>query len=171
MKHVRTKSILVVLSLCFVTPIVVAIQDKPRVTAGFGVFGAVDKGQISTIKLGYEFMPWEEYWGIRPLMQIMVNDYGAYYASIGLSKEFKIVARWPKWRWGMMTSIGYYHEDSNDNTDELGHEVEFYTAIMASYKLNTQSSIRIELGHISNGGIGNQNPGSEAVLVTYLASF
>lgn len=139
-----------------------------RLAVGAGIFGVFDNGQLLTLKLGYEFAPLSDYWEIRPLAQFMVHDRGAYHVSVGAIRDFEVD---DTWSWGISTSVGYYHEDSSNSTDELGYDVEFYSAISATYKLDNQSAVRAELGHISNGSLGDRNPGSESIMVSYLYQF
>lgn len=144
------------------------ILNNGRIAAGFGYFGVVDNKQLPTLKLGYEFAPLENYWDIRPIAQVMGHYLGAYHISVGALKDFTISKRWS---WGISSSVGYLHEDSSDDTDELGHDIEFYSTISATYHLNTATAIRAELGHISNASLGEDNPGSESLFFSYLLEF
>ena len=51
---------------------------------------------------------------------------------------------------------------------KLGNKLEFRTTIELSYQLKNLDRIGISLGHISNANIGDTNPGSDSVLVTFM---
>jgi len=59
---------------------------------------------------------------------------------------------------------GYSEGDSKD----LGGPVEFRSAIELAYRFDDHSRIGIQLSHISNAGIHEDNPGTNSLLLTYL---
>lgn len=61
--------------------------------------------------------------------------------------------------------IGIYNQAAGHVV--LGDPVEFRSAIKLSYELQNRSRIGIRLGHVSNAGFGETNPGSELLSIIY----
>lgn len=153
---------------CFSLNAHAASLSSARGIVGLGQGAIFDDDQIATFKIGYEFTPLNSFWNIRPLVQAIATDTGAYHVSLGALKEFSISE---KWYWGFSTSVGYYEPDNSVKTKELGSGLEFYSAMSISYSVTNTFGVRGELGHISNAGFGKTNPGSEAILLSLVYSF
>lgn len=126
---------------------------------GGGVWEALEHMDIYYMQASYEFAEFEPLWGIRPTVLGMVSEDGEYYLAGGWLKEFEINERWD---WGFGNVVGYF----SDN-DFLGHHLEFYSRILVNYELSPESFIRVEFGHLSNASIGERNPGTENLALTY----
>lgn len=53
----------------------------------------------------------------------------------------------------------------------LGNELAFRTGIEAAYRLSNGVRIGVALMHVSNGGLGQRNPGTEALVVSISMPF
>ena len=135
-----------------------AHADK-RFGLGVSQWGLADSFDITTLKLSFEFGEIEKAWGIRIGSNAFYNfDTDSYYVSVGWLKEWTIN---PKWSWGLGGDAGYFSGDT------LGYEIEFYTRGVLNYHLSESGFVRGEVGHISNAGFGDRNPGSENIAITY----
>ena len=154
----RALSVAAVLALAFfANP---AHADR-RLGIGVSQWGLADDFDITTLKLGFEFGQIEKAWGIRIGTNAFYNfDTDAYYVSVGWVKEWNIS---PKWSWGISGDAGYF----SNSGEELGNEIEFYTRASLNYHLSESGFLRGEVGHISNAGFGDRNPGSENIAITY----
>jgi hypothetical protein len=139
-----------------------------RLVIGAGAFGVFDDAQIVALKLAYEFKTLDDYWLIRPHINVLATDNGAYFISVGAIKEFYLNETW---RWGISFSAGGFHEDSKKEENDLDYDVEFYSTLSLTYQIEKSQALRAELGHISNAGFGSRNPGSESLLVSYVKHF
>ena len=63
-------------------------------------------------------------------------------------------------------SFGFGIYDNGDGKD-LGNDIEFRTTIEISYELKSKNRIALSFGHISNAGIGDNNPGVEILSLSY----
>ena len=63
---------------------------------------------------------------------------------------------------------GYY---DNGGGKQLGHSIEFRTAIEISYQLASKNRIGFSLSHTSNANIGDKNPGVETISLSYQVPF
>ncbi|GGA81936.1 hypothetical protein GCM10011369_24890 [Neiella marina] len=134
-------------------------SDQNRFAFGGGVWEALDNMDIYYIQSAYEFAEYDPLWGIRPTVLGMLSEDGEYYLAGGWLKEFELSERWA---WGFGNVVGY-HSDR----DTLGHHLEFYSRIFVNYGSQPSGFWRLEFGHISNASIGDENPGTETLTLTY----
>ena len=59
-----------------------------------------------------------------------------------------------------------YYTGANSDLD-LGHELEFRSQIEFAYRFDNRSRLGLAVSHTSNAGIGDDNPGSESVILYY----
>ncbi len=64
---------------------------------------------------------------------------------------------------------GLYTQGSSDI--DLDNAIILRTQIEASYELLTKDRISVSLSHLSNGGMGDHNPGTEVLSVGYSFAF
>ena len=100
-------------------------------------------------------------WIFKPFVGVMGNsDGGAYGYAGGLVDVFlgrRIVTT-------LSFAPGYYHEGDGKN---LGHNLEFRSQLEISYRLDDRSRLGLSISHMSNASIGDKNPGTESLMVTY----
>lgn len=130
---------------------------------GVGSAAIFDDNQTAIFKVVYDIPMQSLVWDLKPQLHLIVSDTRAYHIGIGFLKEFTISERWS---WAFSTSVGHYKQGKSSLIRPLGNELEFYSAIYVSKKINNTSRVMVELGHISNAGFGDVNPGSELVLVS-----
>ncbi|NVK43170.1 MAG: acyloxyacyl hydrolase [Oceanospirillaceae bacterium] len=68
--------------------------------------------------------------------------------------------------WGLGLEAGYYHTNANDL--DLDYELIFRSRAFVDYKISTISLVRLELAHLSNARLGNENPGTETLAVNWV---
>lgn len=59
---------------------------------------------------------------------------------------------------------GAFHD--GDGKD-LGNGLEFRSQIEVAYRFENRSRLGLSVSHISNAGLGDENPGAESVMLTY----
>jgi len=65
-------------------------------------------------------------------------------------------------------AAGLYHDGGGKN---LGHAVEFRSQIEVAYRLAGRTRLGVGLSHISNAGLDDRNPGTNALMATYAVPF
>ena len=127
--------------------------------------GGFDVGKDTTAMAQVEYRFSTDWSGLRPQAGLFATaDSGAYvYAGIGY--PFAINEKW-----SLVPSLsgGYYNEGAGKN---LGNDVEFYSQLRLEYRLSPGAGIGLGVGHISNAGIGDKNPGAEIVYLSYSISY
>lgn len=135
-------------------------QADTRFGIGVSQWGLADDFDITTYMVNLEFGEIEKIWKIRIVTGAFYNfDNDAGYISVGFLKDW--TSKNGKWSWGFAGNAGYF------SGDVLGNEVEFYSRGMLNYHVSEKGFIRAEIGHISNAGFGDTNPGSENLALTY----
>jgi hypothetical protein len=113
-----------------------------------------------------EAKPLSGIWGLRPTMQLLVIDDSGYYLGAGVLKEFFINNGWI---FGLGFSAGVAHE--SEESRALNYDLEFYSRVFLTRQINVCNSLRLEFGHISNGGLDETNPGTEPLMLLWIYSF
>lgn len=151
------RTILIILTVVFGLSAKTVHADH-RFGVGISQWGLADDFDISTAMLTYEFGEMERLWGTRIVTAGFYSfDTDNYYVSVGWLKEW---TKGGKWSWGLGGHAGYF------SGDILGNELEFYTRGVLNYHVSDDGFFRFEVGHISNAGFGDRNPGSENLAVT-----
>ncbi len=103
-------------------------------------------------------------YNIGPMVGVMFNsDAGAYlYGGFFLDLEFG--------NWVVMPNlaVGAYGKGSGK---DLGHVIEFRSALELAYRFANRSRLGIAVSHISNANLGDSNPGVESLVITYAIPF
>ncbi|MFV0276139.1 MAG: acyloxyacyl hydrolase [Parahaliea sp.] len=152
------------LSLLAATAVpVVAIEDSSSVSVGVAGWAVFDQFDQFGAHLDYQHSPLETWWGLQPRAVIILVEQNQQYYGIGAAKAFDISTNWS---WGIASHVGYVH-----NVDTLGYDLEFYSFLFAKYRISRHHALRGEIGHISNAGFGDKNPGSETLVFSYTYHF
>ena len=97
--------------------------------------------------------------GIEATSDSAIYGLGGFYVEEKIGKNFFLTPN---------IGAGLYHR--GDGKD-LGSEIEFRSTIELSYQLKTGKRVGVSLGHISNASIGNKNPGTEILSLSYQTPF
>jgi lipid A 3-O-deacylase len=122
-----------------------------------GVFG----GDADPFEIGvaYRFKPVSR-WSLVPAVGATVHDNGAYFVYAEVRREF-----WLGEAWLLTPSFGMgLFEDGKEF--DLGHTVEFRSGLELGHRLDNGWRLGVALFHLSNGGIGDRNPGTEVLTIT-----
>ena len=122
-----------------------------------------DNETAAEVRIEYRAQPMSL--GLRPISGLMLNHDSAVYGYGGLLFDFHFTRRIlfsPRFAAGL-----YYHGSSKD----LGAAVEFRSQIEMSYRFEDQTRLAFSLGHMSNAGIDDKNPGAESIVLSYIIPF
>lgn len=156
-----SKRIALLLFIAAVLAAPVARAEGPDlITVSAGAYDVNDSDTAGEGRLEYR---WQTplFWKISPFVGIMGTTDSAAYGYGGLGADFKIGNNWilnPNF------AIGAYH---NGNGKDLGHGLEFRSGAELAYKFQNDSRLGIAFHHISNASLGDENPGTESVVLTY----
>lgn len=129
-----------------------------RFTAG--VTGVLDADRDATARIEYHFgaglLP-----RITPYLSAGIATDGSSLFGGGLAYRLPLGERW---RITLASGPAYY--DQNGGAD-LGYEIEFVSYAEIATEVAPDIWIGLNIGHISNAGLGKTNPGREIVGLTY----
>lgn len=109
---------------------------------------------------GVELHPGWRWHGFGSWASLCVGNETGLYASAGILYPFLLSE---KWRLTPRFGFGYFKEHKL----ELGSDLEFRSGIELSREFQRGYRIGISLAHISNASIGDVNPGTEAICVSF----
>lgn len=138
-------------------------KGKDNLGVGIAEWGILDGYRVVTVNLDFEASPMRELYGLAPVVSLMWRKENEFYFALGAAKYFY---QYKKLYIGVGFSAGYLNRP-----DELGYKLEFYSRMIGRYQLTPTQWLKIEVGHISNAGFGDKNPGSENIALSYMFSF
>ena len=162
MNHKILASMFLSLTLFFTTQLASANQDA-EVKAGAAVWGLLDQADRQAFHLAYIHNPVAEWYGVRPTILVIWAENEHHYFSAGLVKQV-----WQQGRWSANIA---FHAGVIDSSEELGDTIEFYSMVSGRYQIDPTWAVEAEVGHISNGGLGDTNPGSESFVLSLTKAF
>ena len=102
---------------------------------------------------------------LKPFYGIMANGDDGMYVYSGLRKDINIkhnIIFTPSF------AIGYYDQE---NSKDLGYDLEFRSQLELSYQFESMNRIALSLNHISNASLGEENPGVESMVISFIRVF
>ena len=100
-------------------------------------------------------------WKIKPMGGVLVTFDGALYGYGGFGLDIffgRRIVLTPS------LAVGLY---SDGGGKDLGHVIEFRSAVKLGYRFDNRARVGIELYHLSNAGLDDINPGANALMLTY----
>ena len=134
-------------------------DDPDFIAFSAGIF---DIGKDQTAAEGrLEYRSEMRLWIFKPFAGVMGNSDGGAYGYAGVLVDMFFGKR-------MVATLSfapgaYARGDGKD----LGHDREFRSQIEVSYRFNDRSRLGLALSHMSNASIGDKNPGTESLMLTY----
>ena len=150
-----------VLALLILSAPVSARAEEPDLVAvSAGVYDVLDSETAGEARLEYR---WQTplFWRVSPFIGVMGTTDSAAYGYGGLGADIKLTENWI---FNPNFAIGAY---KNGNGKDLGHGLEFRSGAEIAYKFQNDSRLGLSFHHISNASLGNENPGTESVVLTY----
>ena len=155
------RRLLLGLTLLVLTPVARAgLADEPShlLCASFSTMELLDKPPFYFWSA--ELRPAWNLYHLRPWLVFGMGEYDTRYAAAGVLAD---IALGERWRLTPGFGGGYY--DSNGL--ELGHHIEFRSSIELSYRFRSGHRLGVALAHLSNGSIGDRNPGTETLGIVW----
>lgn len=134
-------------------------NDPPRIALGGGAFDVLPdakKQHAATVgMIDTEYRFGDVWWIFSPFVGVMGTGQGAFYGYLGFGFDINFpynLVLTPS------AAAGYF--DSAQGLD-LGYWWEFRTGAELDYRFADQRRIGVGFYHISNAGLGKENPGEE----------
>ena len=142
-------------------------QDSEKEPAflrvGVGYYDANDN--MSAMEYHVEYISNSKWWVFTPFAGFMGTTDTAFYAYGGIRLDLFFGDRFvltPSFAPGL-------YEDGDGK--DLGHVIEFRSAIELAYRFDDRSRLGVSLYHLSNASLDENNPGTEVVNIHYSYPF
>ncbi|MFZ8200687.1 acyloxyacyl hydrolase [Alteromonas portus] len=135
-----------------------ALPKGSELKAGPAVWNLFDDADRYALHVAYVHQSLESFYGVRPTVLLVNADQGQHYFAAGLAKDV--------YKYNDFSVRIAFHAGIVDESENLGDTIEFYSSLAGLYKFSESFSLEAEVGHISNGGLGDTNPGSESFVLS-----
>jgi len=96
-----------------------------------------------------------------PFIGLETTSDGALYTLAGLLWDYQFCDRW-----FVTPSLGVGLYKDGDGLD-MGHTIQFRTQFEGGYEFDNGHRLSLSYSHVSNGGLGDSNPGAEVIGLYY----
>lgn len=157
------KKIMIMAVLCAFTalPSAANAQDTSYLSIGVGAYDVLDDDTATDFRVEYRHAD-PLFWKIKPWGGVEATTDGSLWGGGGVLADLKLADNiyvTPSF------GVGLYTEGSSDK--DLDSPIEFRSQIEAGYEFTNQHRVGVAFGHISNAGLGDDNPGTEIMNVYY----
>lgn len=165
------KSISIVAFICaFITALPAPVWADPpeqyrmlSLKAGqLGIDRSLDNRGLYGTELRFRPTDWYQ---LVPSIGFATTEIDASFFYVDIKKDFFLSSHWyvtPSF------GVGIFNETSKFR---LGHTLEFRSGMEAGYRFNNHYRLGLALFHLSNGGLSDENPGTEIVLFSLSIPF
>ena len=158
--------VLFIANLCAHTPVSAADTPHPQshgfLALSLGYYDVFDEPDGVDARIEYRPQTNIIIDELKPWLGIEATSQGSLWGGGGLLYNLDIS---DKLRLTPSLGLGLYTKGGSDI--DLDSLLQFKTQIEASYKLKSESRIGLSLSHMSNGSLGNSNPGTEVISINY----
>ncbi len=140
-------------------PAAARADDPSFIAVGAGVYDVFHNFTAGQFRGEYRFA--DEFFYLKPFVGGLVTTDGSVLGYGGLRLDLYFGDRW------VLTpnaAVGAFGRGSGKN---LGSVVEFKTGGEFAYRFDDHSRLGLQFDHISNAGIGKDNPGTESFVLMY----
>ena len=134
-------------------------DDSQLLSFGLGYYDVFDDQDAAEFRAEYrasaEFLIFKPFLGLMATSDAAVYGYGGVLTDFYFGRHFVLTPS---------IAAGLYHD--GDGKD-LGHVVEFRSAIEAAYRFDNRSRLGVLFYHISNAGLDDNNAGTEVLGLNY----
>ena len=133
--------------------------DPDFITLGVGGFDVNDDQTSGQVEIQARLNT--RFWIFKPQVGMFITAEEGFYAYLGIMTDLFFGGRFvisPSF------GIGANHEGEGK---QLGGAMEFRSAIEFAYRFADRSRFGIQVGHLSNAGIYEENPGTEFAILNY----
>ncbi len=134
-------------------------EDPPFLALGGGFFDINDYEEAAELRIAYRGA--RRLWLFKPFGGLMASSDAAVYGYGGILLDLFFGRRW------VLTpsfAAGLYEDGSGK---DLGHAVEFRSALELAYRFDNRARVGLSFYHISNASLADNNPGTEVLTLIY----
>ena len=169
MKHYKLISkFIFIIFFSLLSSVVYSEENSSKFNIYSGMFDFSDTGKKSTL-IGFqhqnEDLNRDTFLGnLSPVTGALVTADSAAYVYTGVQANYKI----GKMNFSPSFTPGLY---SKGNGKDLGHVIEFKSELQISLDLFSNTQLGFSYNHLSNAGLGGNNPGANSYMFNFFKSF
>ncbi len=133
--------------------------DPDFIVIGLGGFDINDNEKANQLEVQARFK--KRIWLFKPQAGAFFTTKSGFYAYGGVAMDWFLGSRYVV---SPSFSVGFYQKGDGK---ELGGALEFRSALEIAYRLQSRARVGLQLGHLSNAGIYDANPGTEFAIINY----
>jgi hypothetical protein len=137
-----------------------AQEEQSLLAGGVGAFDLIQDDDTA-MDFRIEYRHGSGLWFFKPWFGLEGTSDGGFYGLGGILADFNLTPNLI-----LTPSIGAGAYAEGDGKD-LGHVIEFRSQIELAYRFDNASRIGLAFSHISNAGLGTENPGTEVINLYY----
>lgn len=103
---------------------------------------------------------------LKPFAGIELTSEGSVWAGGGLLYDWNFK---PNWYFTPSFGVGLYNHAGDD--EDLDHPIQFRSQLEVSYEFKNKNRLGLSLSHLSNAGLGDDNPGTEVLSLSWSLPF
>ncbi len=111
--------------------------------------------------LEYRFTPRQSLFYLIPVIGLTANTDGGHWLYSGMRYDIRLSDRWIL---SPHLAASLYGRGHSKN---LGYGLEFRSGLELAYHINAHSHLGLGIYHLSNAGLGRNNPGEESLIISY----
>jgi lipid A 3-O-deacylase len=139
-----------------------ARADDPAFLSFSAGWFDVNRQKDQGAEFGLEYRSHKKFWWFKPFVHMAGVSNGMTFLGAGVLIDFYFGRRWvvtpsfaPTWWRGKTDDL------------DLGHALEFRSRLEVAYRFDDRSRLGLSFSHSSNASLGDSNPGTESLMVTY----
>src|SRR3954469_8029025 len=136
-------------------------QQDPSFLVVSGGYYDFNRQKHPGFEFGAQYASHPKLWIFQPMAGVMRNSHASTDIYAGISLDIFFGSRFVV-RPSFAPSL-YLRGAGQD----LGHPIEFRSAIEFAYRFDDRSRLGLEIYHLSNASLGNKNPGEESITLVY----
>jgi lipid A 3-O-deacylase len=140
-------------------------NDPSRIALGGGVFDVLPDNHKRyadrEFMVGGEYRFGDVWWIFSPFVGLFGTAQGGFYGYFGFGFDIHFADHW------ILNPTGAFGYFVHGNGLDLGSREEFRTGAELDYRFDNLRRVGVAFYHISNAGIGQQNPGQEMLNVVF----
>ncbi|MEE2693999.1 MAG: acyloxyacyl hydrolase [Pseudomonadota bacterium] len=133
--------------------------DPDFIVIGLGGFDVNDNKKAGQFEVQARFQ--KRIWLFKPQVGAFFTTKSGFYAYGGGSMDWFLGRRYVL---SPSFAVGFYQKGDGK---ELGGALEFRSALEIAYRLRSRARVGLQVGHLSNAGIYDANPGTEFAIINY----
>lgn len=138
----------------------VSAPHEYRLSVSGGIAGVLDDQQTFYGSSEIRFPAFSPL-SLHPALGFGFGEKEAYYLFFDLQRDFFLSPNWV-----LTPSFGAGFFDGRGKLD-LGHKLEFRSAIGLSHQFPNMHRLGVSFSHLSNASLSDHNPGTETISLTY----